>query len=49
MELLSIAKDVKEGNLEKEEIPGFVVWMAGKLFWPFMLLILIGSCIFMVQ
>lgn len=34
-----IMQDIKNGNLPAEEIPGFVAWGIGKLFWPLITLL----------
>lgn len=39
---MGILKDIQTGALPPEEIPGFVAWGLRKLFWPLIVVVVIG-------
>ncbi len=43
MEIINIAKDIRSGNLPKEEIPGFAAYMFLKVAWAFIVLAIISG------
>ncbi len=38
----SVIEDIKSGALPLREIPGFIVFMVGRSFWPLMGVIIVG-------
>jgi len=49
MEIINILKDIRNGYLPLEEIPGFLAWMFGRVAWAFILLAVCGLTVILLN